>query len=167
MISTVGPEAVASRREAARALGAIPAPCELHSELFKLLRDQNPDVVQKALLSAGNIRAGEFLPLVIEKLGEPHLSGATMAALADYGAGAVGALEDRLNDSATPGCVRKRIPQVLARIGSATSADALGHSMIQSDPEIRYEVLKALNKLRARNPAVMPADLDVSNMFEF
>ena len=167
MLAVDGSEGLASRLEAARALGAIPAPSELHAELFKLLRDQNPVVVEQALLSAGRIRSGEFLPLVIEKLAEPRLLAAALTALADYGEAGVGALHDRLNDRATPTAVRKRIPQALARSGTASSAFALADSLIQSDPEIRYEIIKALNKLRARDPAVMPAEFDIANMFNY
>src|SRR4029077_15802964 len=102
--------AKAAHREAARALGTIPAPSELHAELFNLLRHQDPDVVEQALLSAGKIGAGEFLPLVIEPLGQPRLLGAVLAALAQYGEEAVGTLRERLIDRAGSANVRKRIP---------------------------------------------------------
>ena len=167
MLAVEGSEGVASRLEAARALGAIPAPSELHAELFKLLCDQNPEVVEQALLSAGRIRAGEFLPLVMDKLAEPRLLAAALTALAHYGEAAVAALQERLNDSAALTTVRKRIPQALARNGTASSAFALAASLIQSDPEIRFEIIKALNKLRARDPAVMPAGIDIANMFNY
>lgn len=167
MVGGDGSEGLASRREAARALGSIPAPSELHAELFKLLCDQNPEVVEQALLSAGRIRAGEFLPLVIEKLGQPRLLAAALTALVDYGDGAVGALQHSLNERATLAAVRKRIPQVLTRCGTASSAFALADSLIQSDPEVRYEIIKALNKLRARDPALMPAEIDIADMLNY
>ncbi len=167
MLSTAGPEGNAAHREAARALGTIPAPSELHAELFNLLRDQDLDVVEQALLSAGRIRAGEFLPLVIESLGQPRLLGAALAALAQYGEEAVGALRDRLNDRAVPTNVRKRIPEVLARIGTVKSTAALADNIVQSDPELRYEVIKALNKIRTRDPALIPAGMDISHMLDY
>jgi len=56
---------------------------------------------------------------------------------------------------------------VLARIASADSAAALSGSLIQSDPEVRYEVIKALNQLRARNPDLMTAAADIPYMLDY
>jgi len=56
MLEHVGPEAAHSRAEAARVLGLLPSPCRLHSELLKLLRDDDVEVLEQALLSAGRIR---------------------------------------------------------------------------------------------------------------
>jgi len=52
-----------------------------------------------------------------------------------------------------PLSVRSQIPKTLARIPIAESASALAHNLWQRDPGLRYEVLKALNSLRDRNPA--------------
>ncbi|PYU25725.1 MAG: hypothetical protein DMG32_11480 [Acidobacteria bacterium] len=167
MLSSIGPEAEASHREAARALGTIPSPCALHAELSELLRHPNLGVVEQALMSAGKIRVGEFLPLIIESLREPRLLGAARVALAQYGDEAVGALVDRLNDQETPTSVRKRIPAALARIGTVKSAAALAGGIVQSDPELRYEVIKALNKIHTRDPALMPSGTDISHMLDY
>jgi AAA family ATP:ADP antiporter len=166
MLSTAGPEAVHSRWEAARALGTVPAPSELHAELFKLLGDQNPEVVEQALLSAGRIRSRQLVPLVIEKLGQPRLLGAARAALGQYGEQAVGTLQDHLNNASVPVAVRMRIPSVLARIATPRSGAALAESLVQSDPELRYEVIKALNKLRSRDPALLPSGIEIADMLD-
>ncbi len=166
MLSATGSEQVHSRCEAARALGTIPAPSELHSELFKLLRDQNAEVAEQALLSAGRIQSHEFLPLVIERLGRARLLGAARTALARYGEQAVGTLQDCLNDVSVPVSVRRQIPPVLARIATPRSATVLVDSVVQSDPQLRYEVIKALNKLRTRDPALLPARMDIADMLD-
>ncbi|HTG60194.1 MAG TPA: Npt1/Npt2 family nucleotide transporter [Terriglobia bacterium] len=166
MLSAAGPEGVDSRREAARALGTIPTPSELHPELFKLLRDQDAGVVEQALVSAGRIRGSEFLPLVVEKLAQPRLLGAARAALAQYGDQAVGTLQDRLNDPSVPIAVRKQIPGVLARIATRRCAAVLTDSIVQSDPELRYEVIKALNKLRTRDPVLLPSAIHIADMLD-
>jgi AAA family ATP:ADP antiporter len=166
MLSADGPEAVHSRWEAARALGTVPAPSELHSELFKLLADQNPEVVQQALLSAGRVRSSELLPSVIGKLGQPRLLGAARASLSQYGEQAVSALQDHLNDASVPLAVRKQIPLVLARLATPRSAGALADSLLQSNPDLRYEVIKGLNKLRARDPVLLPSRIEVADMLD-
>ncbi len=166
MLSRTGPEAARSRAEAARVLGVIPPPSELHSELLKLLRDDESEVVEQAVLSAGKIQGREFLPLVIEKLGNPRLMPVARTALVQYGERAVGTLQDYLNDDATPLDIRKQIPQVLGRIPSPQSAAVLTNSLIQSDPGLRYDVLKALNKLRRAHPGLVGASADFENMLQ-
>jgi len=164
MLERTGPEAAHARAEAARVLGVIPPPCPLHSELLKLLRDDDLEVLEQALLSAGKIQGSEFLPLVIEKLGEPRLRGTARAALVQYGPRAVHTLRDYLNNATVPLPIRKQIPKVLARIPTSDSANALAESLIQSDPGMRYDVLKALNQLRSKDPGLVPPRFDVEDM---
>jgi hypothetical protein len=120
--------------------------------------------LEQALLSAAKIQGSEFLPRVIEKLGEPRLMGTGRAALVQYGPQAVPTLRDYLNDATVPLAIRKQIPKVLARIPSSDSATALAESLIQSDPGMRFDVLKALNKLRSRDPSLVPPRSDVEDM---
>ena len=164
MLSATGPDPARARRDAARVLGLIPPPSELHAELFTLLRDENPEVVEQALLSAGKIQGREFLPQVVDKLGQRQLRGAARAALTQYGQRAVGTLQDYLNDDTVPMSVRGAIPAVLAGIATPGAAAALGNSFIQSDPALRFAVLKALNKLRSRDPALLPTGIDFADM---
>lgn len=166
MLSATGPEGASSRREAARALGAIPPPSELHTSLLELLEDGRPEVAQQALLATGKIRRREFLPSVIAKLQEPSLLGATRAALTQYGELAVGTLQDYLNDDAVPVSLRRQIPHVLARIATPGSAAVLRNSLVQSDPALRFEVLRALNKLQRRDPTLVRPGPDVADLLE-
>ncbi len=165
MLCRTGPERARARAEAARVLGVIPPPSELHSELLNLLRDDNPEVLEQAILSAGKIQGREFLPLVIEKLDRPRLVGAVRAALARYGQRAMGTLRDYLNDSAVPAAIRKGIPEVLARIGTPEAVGVLADSLIQSDPGLRFDVLKALNKVRRRDPSLLPANGEYADLY--
>jgi len=166
MLARTGPEGPPARAEAARALGMVPAPSRLHTELLKLLRDDHADVVEQALLSAGAIGGREFLPLVVEKLGHRGLAMVARTALAQYGERAVGTLQDYLNDPETPLPVRKQIPGVLARIPTAQSSAVLANSLIQSDPGLRFDVLKALNKLRRREPALVPPSPEFEDILQ-
>jgi AAA family ATP:ADP antiporter len=167
MISETGPEGAASRREAARALGNLPGPAEFHAELARLLEDPDDEVAERALLSAGRIRILGLLPNIVDSLGHPRRLGAARAALAQYGDAAVETLRERLKDPTTSLGVRRQIPKVLARIGTAEAAQALGSSLIQSDPEVRYEMIKALNKIHARHPDRMGAAAEISRMLDY
>jgi AAA family ATP:ADP antiporter len=164
MLAQAGPEGLPARREAALVLGLVPPPSELHARLRELLLDENSEVVEQALLSAGKSRVHEFLPMVIGKLGQPRLVASARAALVEYGRRAVGTLQSCLNDNALPPSVRSQIPKTLARIPVAESASALAHSLSQRDPGLRYEVLKALNTLRDRDPALLPGDVDYADL---
>jgi AAA family ATP:ADP antiporter len=164
MLTQAGTDAVPARREAARVLGVIPPPSALHDRLQELLRDEYPEVVEQALLSAGKIRGREFLPAVIAKLGQQRAAAAARTALILYGESAIGALGSNLNDPAVPLPVRKQIAQTLARIPGAGSVEVLAHSLVQSDPGLRYDVLKALNQLRDRDPALLPSDVDYADL---
>jgi AAA family ATP:ADP antiporter len=166
MLAHTGPEASRSRAEAARALGTVPAASALQNELVRLLRDEDPHVVEQALLAAGKTRNRDVLALVIEKLGDPHLIGSARTALLEYGDSVVGTLQDYLNDETCPLPVRKQIPGVLARFRTATAASILSSSMIQSDAGLRFDVIKAMNRLRKEDPALLPPNEEVSDMLE-
>jgi AAA family ATP:ADP antiporter len=159
-------EAARSRAEAARVLGQIPPPSELHAELTPLLRDPHALVAEQALLSAGRIRGRELLTLVISRLGEPRVAAAARAALALYGDRAIGTLQDHLNDEQVPLPIRKQIPHALARIATPEAAAGLARSLIQSDPGLRYDILKALNKLRRRDPTLLAASPELDNVLQ-
>ena len=164
MLAQAGPEGVPGRREAALVLGLVPPPSELHARLGEMLLDEDPEVAEQALLSAGKSRVQEFLPIVIGKLGQPRLAASARAALVEYGRKAVAALQSCLNDNALPPAVRSQIPKTLACIPVAESASALAHSLWQGDPGLRYEALKALNRLREQDPGLLPGDVDYVDM---
>jgi ATP:ADP antiporter, AAA family len=166
MLMGEGAEAARMRTEAARVLGVVPASCSLQSQLPKLLRDTEVSVVEQALLSAGKTRHRDVLALVIEKLGEPEVMGAARTAVVEYGDRAIGTLQDYLNDDTCALRVRKQIPGVLSRIGNAKAAEVLSNSMIQIDAGLRFDILKAMNRLRKQDAALLPPSEDVGDMLE-
>jgi HEAT repeat protein len=166
MLSGEGAEGALARAEAARVLGVIPPSCELQIELPKLLNDSDPDVAKQALLSAGKLGNRELLPLIIQKLARPGLIGAARTALVQHGDRAVGTLKDYLNNAGVLMLLRKQIPEVLVRIGTPNAAAALADSLIQSDPGLRFDVQKALNKVRRRDPGLLTARDEFADMLE-
>jgi AAA family ATP:ADP antiporter len=167
MISEPGRSGAVWRREAARALGNIPGPRDLHLELRKLLDDPDDEVAERALVSAGRLRTPELLPKIVDGLAQTRRLGATRAALLQYEDSAVELLRDTLRDTSRPARVRKEIARVLARIGTVSAARALGDSLIQADPEVRYEVIKGLNQICARYPDRVSGRADIFRMLEY
>jgi AAA family ATP:ADP antiporter len=164
MLSAPGPDAVRSRAEAARILGVVPPHGEIQRHLLELIRDKEPAVQEQALLAAGKTQNRDALHPVIDKLGDPRLLSAARAALAEYGERALGTLQDHLNDTAVPLATRKQIPGVLARIATAQAATVLANSLLQNDPGLRFDLLKALNKLRSLDPGMVPPNEQFEDM---
>jgi ATP:ADP antiporter, AAA family len=164
MLSAPGPDGARSRAEAARVLGVIPPDREIQSSLLRLIRDGDPAVQEQAVLAAGKTQNRDALHLVIEKLGDPHLLGAARAALAEYGERALGTLQDHLNDATVSISTRKQIPGVLARIATQQAAAVLANSLLQNDPGLRFDLLKALNKLRSLEPGMVPPNEEFEDM---
>jgi ATP:ADP antiporter, AAA family len=156
MLTAPEPGAARSRAEAARVLGVVPPDAGIQSHLIELIRDEDPAVQEQALLAAGKTQNRDALHVVIDKLGDPRLLAAARAALAEYGERALGTLQDHLNDATVPLSTRKRIPGVLARIATPQAATVLANSLLQNDPGLRYDLLKALNKLRSLEPGLVP-----------
>ncbi len=139
----------ASRLEAARILGLIPLPVQWHSHLIDLLQDESPDVIGWALESAGNSQHHEFIPFLLAALPNRRTQVAARAALVQYGPRLFGTLQDHLNDAAVNGDIRRQLPRVLASIGGQESVQILLDCLEQKDVNVRYKILKALNRLRA------------------
>ncbi len=141
----------AARIEAARVLGLIPLPVKWHCHLIDLLQDESPDVISQALESAGQSQHHEFIPFLLEALQDRRTQVAARAALAQYGSRIFGTLKDHLNDAEVSADLRRQIPRVLSHIGGQEAVQILLDCVEQKDVNVRYKILKALNRLRAGN----------------
>jgi AAA family ATP:ADP antiporter len=119
----------------------------LYPELMNLLQHGSPKLVEAAVLSAGNTKSREFIPFLIQSLNNRSLRKNSRRALAEYGEEIIDTLAERFSDPE----LRIRIPGVLALIPSQKSVDILQTKLEDKDLVFRVEVLKALNKLRARS----------------
>jgi hypothetical protein len=147
MLTETGIDRVRTRMEAGRVLIFAPPLAELHFVVFELLQDHEPVVIEQGLVTAGKIADRRFLPTVIEKLANRRLLLAARTALLQYGDRAVGTLQDYLNDESVPLAVRMQIPAVLAGIGTRQAGQVLMGNLLQSEPGLRFKVLKGLNRL--------------------
>src|SRR5262249_60641718 len=62
--------------------------------------------------------------------------------------GVVGTLRDHLVDPRESMEIRKALPDVLRKVGSAAAAGALGDALLEPDLTLRFRVISALNKLQ-------------------
>jgi hypothetical protein len=84
---------------------------------------------------------------IVTDLENPDLADDVARALTLLGDIAVEALRDRLEDRGAPIEIRREIPEILLRIGTPAAGAALADNLIQADPELRFKVISALNKL--------------------
>lgn len=129
----------------------------LYGYLQIFLNEPAPEIVRVAIRAAARTQATEFLPVLIRHLSREDLEEEVREALADYGAVAVpplrALLENSLGDSAT----RCRAARALGAIPGRGSVATLVASLTTPDPSVRFESVRALNRIRRRFPAI-PVD---------
>lgn len=152
MIYDHGPRGRERRREAAKALRLI-RPDAIRSEVVILLMgDDDVEVVNPTVKAAGILQRREFVPLLVGLLARRNTRGEAKTALIRYGSKILGNMADVLADPQEPIAVRRRLPRVIAEIGGEIAILILLRNLHHEDRFLRYEVLRALNKLRWLNP---------------
>ena len=146
-----GKEGELGREQMAKALGRLDNP-SFRRYLFKLMEDPSPRVVRQAIESSGRTRDQEFVALLIEKLSDKRYRVNARMALAAFGSRILDTLNDYLRDETVDVSVslRGNIARVLSEIPAQKSVDILIEGMKSADPTLKYHLIKALNKLRAR-----------------
>jgi AAA family ATP:ADP antiporter len=125
---------------------------ELFECLSDLLDDEDLEVVKEAIVSAGLTGSEGFIPALIGHLTNHRVRKYAREALAAYGENIVDTLGRQLADSGLERRIRMAVPRVLALIGAQRSVDLLVDHLDQKDLALRYEVIRALNKLRTDFP---------------
>jgi AAA family ATP:ADP antiporter len=149
MAKQPGAEAQRARLEATRLIGELGAPFD--DTLGRLLEDSDAEVAREAIRAAGKVGHRRLVPQLLNRLSDPQLSKEAGEALAKFGDPIAGTLRDFLADPAAPLAARREAPALLARMGSKAAAQALADSLIETDADLRFRVISALNKLRAAN----------------
>ncbi len=137
----------------ANAIAASQIPA-LQPLLLGLLNDRAPEVVQAAALSAGRSRQEIFVPHLLRLLAIQHVRKHARNALAEFGETVIPNLAAALRDVSRPRSVRAQIPRVLGMVGGQKSVDVLIEQLRQADLMLRFEVLRALNRLRKNFPSL-------------
>jgi AAA family ATP:ADP antiporter len=152
MIGRAGPDGARERAEAARLMALVPDP--FLDLCAALIRDKDESVAREAIRSALSIVHDELVDPLVESLERSELVDDAAGALARYGNAIVPDLKRRLRDEATPQDIRRELPAVFVRIGTAEAEQALIESLLQADVTLRHRVIASLNKLRAVHPEV-------------
>jgi AAA family ATP:ADP antiporter len=152
MTRSTGQEGMRDRLEAARLMALVPG--EFLDLLAILIGDPNVEVARQALRSASVVAREELAAPMIEALGRPDLAEDAADAVARLGEGIVPEIARRLNDESEALEIRRELPTVLVRVGSAEAEQVLVNSILNADSTLRHRVIASLNKLRAVRPDI-------------
>ncbi len=153
MVHSGGPEGQRDRAEAARLIGTIQE--ETFAGLLPpLIADESAEVARQAIRAAQRLVREDFAPVLLLALGRQELAEEAAEALARLGNTVVPTIADALRAEEVPADVRRELPSVLLRIGTAEAEQALVASLLESDGTIRHRIIASLNKLRAVRPDI-------------
>ena len=161
LVNEPGDAAARERAEAARLIALVPD--QFLDLLSRLIKDSNEDVAREAIRSAKQIGREELFEPLLSALERPDLADEAAGAIASCGNAIIPEIEERLRDEQTSVEIRRELPTVLVRIGSAEAEQALIGSLLQADVTLRHRVIASLNKLRVLHPEV-PLDPGTINL---
>jgi AAA family ATP:ADP antiporter len=150
MVDEPGDDGRRTRLEAARLLGILPDAFE--RELRALLEDEDVEIVRTAITAVGSLKKRALVGALVDRMAEPALNEAAVAALAKFGDRIVGTLRDYLADGDIPPEVRREIPKVLQEIGTRAAQSVLVESVLDRDVVLRYHTIAAINRLGQAHP---------------
>jgi AAA family ATP:ADP antiporter len=137
----------------AKAIGLAKDP-DLYPLLHDFINDESTEVKMAAIMSMGKTSDKEFIPVLITHLNTKHLRKHVREALVSFGEDIVIILTKIFESPDVDRGKKLAIPKVLAMIDSQRAVNTLMHNLDIMDLTLRYEIIKALNKLRAKFPAL-------------
>lgn len=150
MVGSAGPQGARDRAEAARLMALVPD--QFLDLLVTLLQDEDEEVARQAVRSARVIAREELAAPIIGLLARPALVEEAADALARMGPPVIREIARRLRDEREHLDIRRELPSVLVRIGTAEAEQVLVDSLLHVDTTLRHRVISSLNKLRLVHP---------------
>ena len=146
--------------EGRRVLARLPwLPHECGTRLWdSLLADEDPLVVEAAIAGVGLRGDRDRVSWLLEQLSLPQLrlhARSALTAMATSDPAIIEDLEVFLGDHDQPSRQRAEIPRALAAVPHQESVDVLVRRLATRHPNMRYEVLKGLGKLRSGFPGLV------------
>lgn len=154
LASESGPDGPTYRRQAALLTTILPATPVTRRVLLALLEDPDEAVRRAAILAAARGTHREVVPALIRALAPPATRDEARAALVSLGDRILGTLADHLRDLSLPQAVRVQLTRVFVELPVPRSVAFLLDSLEDPDLDVRYHVLKALNRLRRDHPGL-------------
>ena len=147
---------VAALRNLARAFAQMDSDDPDADLLGRFLAHEDPDVVRSALASAGQVARREWTPTIIDRLGHHAYRETASNALAAYGPRVLGTLRDYMTDAVVAIEVRRAIPRAISRIVTTEALTTLEANQDVDDLELRYHIVRSMNRLCNADPSLKP-----------
>ncbi|MEM1041223.1 MAG: Npt1/Npt2 family nucleotide transporter [Bacteroidota bacterium] len=167
LLDHTGAARVETSIEAIKAMGALDRPA-FHDVIRDLLDRSQPQVVRAAIQAAGKTGHRIFVGKLLRLLGVRAYEKAAREALVAFGERIFGTLYDYLTDDDVAEPVRRNIPRILSELPTQSAVDLMLLSLERLRAPLLYDVVKALNKIRASNPGLRfnEAAIDVAALGE-
>jgi AAA family ATP:ADP antiporter len=149
VLDTKEEEAEIGRMEIAKVLGFMDTQSPIVEKLGDFIQDESLEVSRYAMESAAKLKKREYVPTLIEKLGDPLARVDARIALEKYGPKITGTLADYLGDLNESLELRKEVVAVLSGICNQEAADYLIWEMAETRGDMDTEIIDALNRIRA------------------
>ncbi len=146
LLQMIRSENEADRKFAASALGEIGS-ASFSGFLMELLDDADPDVVNEAILAAGEIHDTRLIEKLVSCLNEPPLQGRAALAIQRFGEDALYALEDGFTSPLATRQVKRQAIDIMREIGGVRAVELLLKHIDIESPELRHQVYLALATL--------------------
>ena len=117
-----------------------------------LLRDSRPQVSAAAIWAAGQAGCAELASDLVALLSDRRLRPASRQALVSMGPKVIDTLAQALRDEKMDFAARYEIPWILSQFQDAQAAGILVQNLNAEDFRLRYQIVKALSRMRASNP---------------
>ncbi|MCB0641022.1 MAG: HEAT repeat domain-containing protein [Phaeodactylibacter sp.] len=139
------------KRSLLRALGLAKLPI-FFPMIESFFEDPNREIVQQAILSAGQTLDPHFIPALTDFLGRANYTGVAATALGTYGAAIIHELSRYSRSDEASMAVLQGVPRIAEQFGTQASADLLFELVEHSNAQVRLAALRSLNKLKIQYP---------------
>ncbi|MEZ5081925.1 MAG: Npt1/Npt2 family nucleotide transporter [Bacteroidales bacterium] len=121
-------------------------------EIKNFMKDEDPDIVNQAIISAGNTLSPEFIDCLSDFLIQEEFRTSAKMALVNYGPAIVENFAEIIQKDLWGIELLHHVPSILEQIGTQQSVELLFSLLDHPDIGLRMEALRSLNTLKINHP---------------
>lgn len=140
------------KAQIAEALGFIDNHSLTTRLLSELVRDKNRTIVTKALKSISKLKIDSLIPVLLQMLVNKEYTIEIREALGSFGSDYLTLFKNKFEDPDLNLTIRKQIPGIFYHLPNQKSVKHLEDMLEAEEPELRYHVIKTLNKMNRKYP---------------
>ncbi len=144
-------DSIVLQAQIAQVLGYVPDHPMGNEYLSTLLAQNERVVVHKTLESIRRLKDKSFIDELLNKLKEHQFVVEVQKTLASFGEECLETYEEAFFDESKELDIREQIPEIFTHVAGKKSVSHLLSMLNEKNPQLRYKVIKALNKLKRNN----------------